>query len=361
MSPLGSAAFVSYSREDSEFALRLAQDLKAGGANVWLDQIELIPGLPWDNAIEEALLSAPQMLVILSPTSVKSENVRDEISYALKQGKTVIPVLYMECVIPLRLERKQHIDFRNDYARGLAHLLKYLGVADPDPAVLERAANGDAQRQAAWQAREAEGQRLRELGERSQREDAERKASEEAARKASEEADRKASEELRQRQEADARAEEELRRKQAGGLDTQEQAKIKDREAEAARVREEQRKAASARFWEEQRKADEVAELKFKAAPPPPPSPFPQPVTFPVPPAFSQPAPYPPPVAARPMDAPGSELKSGAGKLPIWAWGAIAGGGASRRVCCVGGCWRRSRRSPLAPPVLSQADYTANL
>ena len=105
----------------------LAQDLKAGGANVWLDQIELIPGLPWDNAIEEALLSAPQMLVILSPTSVKSENVRDEISYALKQGKTVIPVLYMECVIPLRLERKQHIDFRNDYARGLAHLLKYLG------------------------------------------------------------------------------------------------------------------------------------------------------------------------------------------------------------------------------------------
>ena len=162
---LGSSAFVSYSREDSEFALRLAQDLKEGGANVWLDQIELIPGLPWDNAIEEALLSAPQMLVILSPTSVKSENVRDEISYALKQGKTVIPVLYMECVIPLRLERKQHIDFRNDYARGLAHLLKYLGVADPDPAVLERAANGDAQRQAAWQAREVEGQRLRELGE----------------------------------------------------------------------------------------------------------------------------------------------------------------------------------------------------
>jgi hypothetical protein len=64
--PQGSAAFVSYSRDDSEFALRLAQDLKAAGANVWLDQLELVPGRAWDNAIEDALLAAPQMLVVLS-------------------------------------------------------------------------------------------------------------------------------------------------------------------------------------------------------------------------------------------------------------------------------------------------------
>jgi hypothetical protein len=149
------AAFISYSREDSEFALRLAQDLKAAGARVWLDQLELKPGLPWDNAIEDALLDAQQMLVILSPTSVKSENVRDEISYALRQGKVVIPVLYMECTIPLRLERKQHIDCRTDYAGGLAKLLDELRVAQPDPAVLQKAAESDAQRQTTWQAREA--------------------------------------------------------------------------------------------------------------------------------------------------------------------------------------------------------------
>jgi TPR repeat protein len=186
----GPSAFFSYSREDSEFALRLAQDLKAAGANVWLDQLELVPGHPWDNAIEDALLAAPLMLVVLSPTSVKSENVRDEISYALKQGKTVIPVLYMECVIPLRLERKQHIDFRHDYALGLAHLLKCLEVTEPDPSVLEKAAAGDAQRQNAWQAREAEGQRLRELSGRSEREDSERTANEELQRRQEAEAAR---------------------------------------------------------------------------------------------------------------------------------------------------------------------------
>jgi hypothetical protein len=156
-----SAAFISYCRVDQEFALRLAQDLKAAGAAVWLDQLDIRPGNPWDNAVERALRAATKMLVILTPTSVDSENVRDEIAYALKQGKIVIPVLYMECDIPLRLERKQHIDFRANYARGLDLLLRELRVDHPNQAVLEKAAEGDAQRQLAWQAREAEAQRRR--------------------------------------------------------------------------------------------------------------------------------------------------------------------------------------------------------
>jgi hypothetical protein len=32
-------AFFSYSREDLEFALRLAKDLKKAGANVWMDKL----------------------------------------------------------------------------------------------------------------------------------------------------------------------------------------------------------------------------------------------------------------------------------------------------------------------------------
>ncbi len=168
------AAFISYSREDSEFALRLAQDLKAAGAHVWLDQLDILPGHPWDNAIEEALGQAVQMLIILSPESAKSENVRDEVSYALSQGKIIIPVLYKDCVVPLRLQRTQRIDFRADYARGLNHLLEHLHVTEPDPSVLQKAAAGDAQRQAAWQARELEAQRMREVVARQQEGDAER-------------------------------------------------------------------------------------------------------------------------------------------------------------------------------------------
>lgn len=158
-----SAAFISYSREDSEFALRLAQDLKAAGAHVWLDQLDIAYGHPWDNAIEQALGEAVQMLIILSPSSAKSENVRNEISYALGQGKIIIPVLYKDCVVPLQLQRTQRIDFRADYARGLNHLLEHLHVTEPDASVLKKAAEGDAQRQAAWVAREREAQRMKQI------------------------------------------------------------------------------------------------------------------------------------------------------------------------------------------------------
>ena len=67
-------AFFSYCREDSEFALKLAEDLKAAGANVWIDQLDIEPGAEWDSAVEEALTNAPSLLVILSPVSVASKN-----------------------------------------------------------------------------------------------------------------------------------------------------------------------------------------------------------------------------------------------------------------------------------------------
>jgi len=85
-----------------------------------------------------------------------------------------VPVLYMDCIVPLRLQRAQRIDFRADYARGLKSLLTYLGVKEPAPEVIREAEEGDVLRQAAWQAREAEAQRLREVAEQKARDDAER-------------------------------------------------------------------------------------------------------------------------------------------------------------------------------------------
>jgi hypothetical protein len=120
------AAFFSYSREDSDFALRLAGDLKAAGANVWLDQLDIKPGDRWDRTVEDALTNCPRVVVILSPASVNSTNVMDEVSFALEEKKTVIPVIYRDCTIPYRLRRVQHVDFRQDYARGVQELLKIL-------------------------------------------------------------------------------------------------------------------------------------------------------------------------------------------------------------------------------------------
>ena len=53
MGPPASSAFCSYSRADAAFALRLAEDLKAAGANVWMDQLDIEPGALWDRPVEE--------------------------------------------------------------------------------------------------------------------------------------------------------------------------------------------------------------------------------------------------------------------------------------------------------------------
>ncbi|HEY4899644.1 MAG TPA: TIR domain-containing protein [Terriglobales bacterium] len=120
-------AFFSYSRNDSEFVLKLAQDLRDAGACVWLDQLDIEPGQEWDSAVEEAVRQCQRMLLILSPASVSSKNVRNEIAFALDENKIIIPVLCQDAAIPLQLRRIQHIDFRTDYAHGLKILLKSLG------------------------------------------------------------------------------------------------------------------------------------------------------------------------------------------------------------------------------------------
>lgn len=116
-------AFISYCRIDSEFALRLAGDLKVAGASVWLDQLDIAKGDRWDRSVEDALINCTRMLVILSPASANSTNVMDEVSFALEEGKAVIPVIYRDCKVPFRLRRLQYADFRQDYLRALQDLL----------------------------------------------------------------------------------------------------------------------------------------------------------------------------------------------------------------------------------------------
>ena len=140
-------AFFSYCRADSDFALKLAEDLKAAGARVWMDQLDIEPGTPWDRAVEEALAGAPCMLVILSPVSVSSDNVRDEVSFALSKQKKIIPVLYRDCEVPFRLARLQHIDFRTDYARALNALARTLATDHLSPRVSIHKANTTSSRQ----------------------------------------------------------------------------------------------------------------------------------------------------------------------------------------------------------------------
>ena len=125
-----SSTFLSYSRDDSGFVLKLARDLKAAGAVIWMDQLDIAPGKRWDGAIQDALASCSRLLLVLSPSSVGSTNVLDEVNFALENQKTVIPVLYLDSEVPFRLRRLQYVDLKSDYDRGLQELLRTLQASE---------------------------------------------------------------------------------------------------------------------------------------------------------------------------------------------------------------------------------------
>jgi hypothetical protein len=102
--------FISYSKKDTEYVSSLVQALRQQGFDVWFDK-NIMTGNDWDDTIEEEIKNADVLILILSKTSVASENVKDEMSYALSLGKSVNPIKIEECNVPMRLARKQFIDF----------------------------------------------------------------------------------------------------------------------------------------------------------------------------------------------------------------------------------------------------------
>lgn len=82
--------FISYAREDREFARRLAQCLEGRGLTVWWDW-DLIGGENYRAKIRDAIKDSKKALVLWSRVSVASGFVIDEATEARRLGK-LIPV-----------------------------------------------------------------------------------------------------------------------------------------------------------------------------------------------------------------------------------------------------------------------------
>ena len=122
--------FVSYSSKDRPFALGLVKELQNLGANVWIDQLGIGLGENWDNAIEEALEKSETFMLILSPTSVESPNVQDEVSIAINTNKKMVPILIEECKLPMRWQRRQYADLANNPDKAINDILAFLGLQE---------------------------------------------------------------------------------------------------------------------------------------------------------------------------------------------------------------------------------------
>jgi TIR domain len=75
--------FISSVPKDGEFARSLSSQLSKRGLRVWLADDQIFPGDNIWSQIGEALETSQAMVVLLSPDSVSSENLRREIEFAL--------------------------------------------------------------------------------------------------------------------------------------------------------------------------------------------------------------------------------------------------------------------------------------
>lgn len=125
--------FISYGRGDAlNFAKKLAADLeRRGGYRVFLDLESVEKGGLWEVRIERGIKESAVLLAVLSAHAVREQSVcRDEVVYALCEGKPVVPVRQdpdPRLRPPLLLARRNWVDFTADYEQGFHALLQFLG------------------------------------------------------------------------------------------------------------------------------------------------------------------------------------------------------------------------------------------
>ena len=104
--------FVSYAHRDSDRVFAEIKRFNEAGFHVWYDE-GIAPGNEWSDEIAEALSKCAVFVVMLTPTSAPRENVLNEISYALEEGKPFLAIYLEETELPpglkLRISRRQAI------------------------------------------------------------------------------------------------------------------------------------------------------------------------------------------------------------------------------------------------------------
>lgn len=143
------SVFLSHSSKDKFFARKLAETLTENGIDVWIDEAELRVGDSLVGKISAAIEKADYVAAILSPRSVRSSWVQQELRLAMTQeigGREikVLPILIESCEIPAFLADKLYADFSDpdDFDGPLEKLLHALGVARPTTAGRERVETG---------------------------------------------------------------------------------------------------------------------------------------------------------------------------------------------------------------------------
>jgi hemolysin activation/secretion protein/CHASE2 domain-containing sensor protein len=127
--------FIAYSRVDSDFARRLNDALQMQGKATWFDQENIASGTDFQQEIFRGIEAANHFLLIISPNSMRSPYCIDEIEYARKFNKRIIPVLYQPVAVQdlsPGLAAIQWIDFHRHNGDFLSNFGELIRTIDTD-------------------------------------------------------------------------------------------------------------------------------------------------------------------------------------------------------------------------------------
>jgi hypothetical protein len=107
------SVFISYAQEDLRFAKKLRRHF-LGDLNLppWIAVTELFGAQDFRIEIKRAIQEA-SALVVLSPSSVKSKWVRQEVKWAIAAKVPIIPAVVQRVAVPRLLATRQCVDFTN--------------------------------------------------------------------------------------------------------------------------------------------------------------------------------------------------------------------------------------------------------
>jgi hypothetical protein len=93
--------FISHSSKDKTIADAVCARLEARGIRCWIAPRDVQPGLPYGEAIIDAIHNCQMMVLLLSANANSSLHIAKEVERAVSHGATVIP-LRIEAVLPAK-------------------------------------------------------------------------------------------------------------------------------------------------------------------------------------------------------------------------------------------------------------------
>jgi hypothetical protein len=120
--------FISHATKDDDFADDIRHWLLRTGFAVWVDHHDIPLGKHWDEVVEQVLHRSRVLILILSPESVASDNVRVEWKVFREQKKPIFPIMLQDCVPPMLIRHLHRLDFRdfNDHEKNFRRLINQL-------------------------------------------------------------------------------------------------------------------------------------------------------------------------------------------------------------------------------------------